>query len=115
MLMTNDDDDDLTRADRAALELALKLVRKESPGRDKQIDAKLADEPWCDVAEFAAGVCQSRALRLNPWEKPPAWLYDNEMNSEGGKFLQRMLDAGVSRYHPDPMAALEAAERRGAT
>jgi hypothetical protein len=29
--------------------------------------------------------------------------------------LQRMLDAGVSRWHPDPLAAIAEAERQTAT
>lgn len=38
----------------------------ENPGRAKQIDRKLADEPWENVAQFAASCVQSRSLDLPP-------------------------------------------------
>ena len=74
-----------------------------------QLDQKLKDEPWTDVAEFAAACVQSRALHLKPWETAPCDILDHDPDSPGKRLLKRMLDAGVSRFAPDPIAALEAA------
>jgi hypothetical protein len=99
----------MKKTDRDALHLAMKIAR-EDPARAGQLDAKLADEPWHEVAEFAATCCQSRALHLKPWEIPPCDILDSDGDVEGARLLKRMLAAGVSRFHPDPMAALEQAE-----
>src|SRR5436853_7916108 len=94
--------------DREALEEAMRLLRLE-PGRARQLEDKLADESWLAVAEFAASCVQSRTLHLKPWELPPADIYDDDPDSPGKRLLARMLAAGISRYAPDPLAALEAA------
>jgi hypothetical protein len=97
--------------DQLALEEAMRIARLE-PGRSRQLDAKLKDESWRDVAEFAASCVQSRALHLKPWETAPCDIYDDDPDSPGKRLLKRMLEAGVSRYAPDPLAALEAARAR---
>jgi len=94
--------------DEEALAEAMRIARLE-PGRAWQLDEKLKDEPWRDVAEFAALCVQSRALHLKPWELPPCEINEDDADSPGKRLLKRMLDAGVSRYAPDPLAALEAA------
>jgi hypothetical protein len=70
----------LSRTDRAALELAIEVTRRESPARRKQIDDFLSDplriRPWIEVATFAAGCAQGRALNLQPWEFPPCHISD---------------------------------------
>ena len=45
------------------------------------------------------------ALHLQPWEPLPAEIYDDEMDSEGGRLLKRVVAASVSKYHPVPMVA----------
>jgi hypothetical protein len=67
---------------------------------------------------FVVGRCQDRNLQLRPWECPPFRTRDvDEPSDEWGNrpgevaLLKRMLRAGVSRFHPDPMAAIEAAEQ----
>jgi len=57
--------------DRVALELALTQCRAEDADRDAQITAMLAERPWRQVAEFASTCCQSRALKLKPWQLSP--------------------------------------------
>jgi hypothetical protein len=102
----------MNKRDRAALELAMAKAREE-PGRSEQLDAKLMDEPWEEVAQFAAGCVQSRALRLAPWERPPCETFLDEDDPERApavQLLTRMLKAGVSRFHPSPIEACEAAE-----
>ncbi len=56
----------MTRNDTDALRLALGLCRNESPGRAAQIDSKLRDEPWSDVARFFARVSLVLAAGLFP-------------------------------------------------
>jgi hypothetical protein len=94
--------------DREALQEAMRIMRAE-PGRARQLDEKLQDESWIVVAEFAASCAQSRALHLKPWELPPCDIYEDDPDSPGKRLLKRMLDAGISQFHPDPIAALEAA------
>ena len=114
--------DDLDRIDQAALELAMEMARQE-PGRDEQLDSMLEDRPWVDVAAFAAGCCQSRTLGLKPWEIPPCWVVDpdnadntpHELKEHDGrrqaaKLRRQMRKFGISQWHPDPLAAIEAAK-----
>ena len=93
--------------DREALEAAMVKTREE-PERAEQLDEMLKDRSWIEVAEFAASHCQRRALRLKPWELPPCDIYEDDPDSPGKRLLKRMLDAGISQFHPDPVAALEA-------
>jgi hypothetical protein len=116
MLMISDDDDTpppLTQNDIAALELALKLMREESEGRAQQLALKLAEDGWWSTARFAAYSCQVDSLHLKPWEHPPCWVDDPDdyPDREAVRLLKRMEAAGISKYDPDPMAALEAAKK----
>jgi len=107
----------MTRNDRNALKLTLALCRNESPARSHQIDSKLEDEPWEEVVRFAAFCCQGRSLHLMPWDLPPCCASegdDSDIDAEAVKLLRKMLAAGVSRWHPDPMAAIEEAKRKAA-
>ena len=110
--------------DKAALELAMSRCKAEGAGRAEQIESMLngthyADKsfgkwadpprPWAEVAQFAAYCAQFIALRLRPWERPPCHS-SGEGDDAAAVLLRRMLKAGISRWHPDPMAALEAAK-----
>ena len=105
----------MTRNDRAALKLAIEQARNEDEGRAQQIDSMLEDQPWAEVATFAAFCCQTRALNLDPWQEPPCCAGPaKHCDPDARKLLEQMLAAGVSRWHPDPMAALaEAKEKCG--
>jgi hypothetical protein len=109
--------------DREALKRALVACRTESPARAKQIDSMLLDEPWERVAVFAASCAQSRSLGLMPWQSPPfranlAHLKkpfdDPRGERESAELLKRLLDANLSPFEPDPIAALERAEKKRA-
>ncbi len=114
--------------DRAALELAIEVTRNESAARRQQVDDFLSSplwiRPWFDVATFCASCAQSRRLNLPPWQPPPCNIGNiaaalNDLDPQRGyraaaRLLQRMLDAGVSRWHPDPLAAIAEAEQRQA-
>ena len=103
------------RIDVAALKLAMKLARGQ-PGRAGQLDRKLEDEDWFEVAMFAAYCCQCRALQLKPWQPAPMHSRKSYLEEpfgdvfgcrEAAELLQRMLALGISRYHPDPLKAIE--------
>lgn len=66
----------MRKIDRDALTRAIAMLRLESPGRSRQIDDKLAEEPWENVAEWCAYCCQCDTVRLRPWQTPPCWIYD---------------------------------------
>jgi hypothetical protein len=107
----------MNRTDRLALKLAIETARRESPGRRQQIDSMLGDRPWREVAEFASTCCQGRALRLKPWEVVPCDWHPDDMDADqlrgahaAAELRARMAKANISRWHPDPLRALEAAE-----
>src|SRR5262245_44578858 len=110
----------MTKRDRAALELAMQHARRD-PDVAAQLDSKLRGmkledgrrwacppEPWREVAEFAAWHCQIESLSLMPWELPPC-ASDGVGDEKHAKLYRQLTTAGVSVFHPDPVAALEAA------
>jgi hypothetical protein len=124
MTMCIDDDEILEAVDQEALERAIEIVRtKGTPREQRHIEAKLATDEWIDVAEFAAYSCQFTALSLRPWQSPPCWIDDvvGTLNAgddgicgeyQAARLLRRLLDAGLSRYEPNPLAALAAKKAR---
>jgi hypothetical protein len=100
--------------DKDALTRALELTRAE-PDSAEQIESMLKDRPWEEVAQFAAYYQQCKNLRLKPSEMPPCHGAVN-ISIPGSasdlrfpaanQLLQRMLDAGLSQWEPDPEAAL---------
>jgi hypothetical protein len=102
----------LDPADLEALQLALAQCRK---SRRDQIDRMLKDEGWWYAARFSAYGCQIRALKLKPWQDPPCCVRDENEPRVGeesaAKLLRQMLKAGISGWHPDPVAALEEREK----
>jgi hypothetical protein len=112
----------LSESDVEALTLALELQCAESAEMNREIRAKIAAEGWEKIAREAAWACQDRALRCKPWEwvvparvddlqasllAPP----DDHTGRRGAaELLQKMLAAGISRFHPDPVGALRKAE-----
>ena len=111
---------ELNAVDRDALERAMAIAQRE-PQRAEHLASKLEDEDWREVAEFAAYGCQIESLGLKPWQSPPVHIDENadepdnaerEPDTVGRKLLRQMLRAGVSRYEPDPLAALQQANKR---
>lgn len=110
--------------DRAALQLAINLTRRESAERRRQIDDMLRHDDWFAAATFAAYHCRVRALRLKPWETPPLYVVDPDDPNAGpcrgtvsnnwpaaARLVKQMQALGISKFHPDPIAAIEAAAR----
>ena len=110
----SDDEGELSNLDREALTRAIEIVSRE-PDRAGQLKKMLLDEPWAEVARFAAYSAQGRVLHLKPWQVPPCVVDEenpNERDVAAQALLRKMLAAGVSRYEPDPMTALAAAKRK---
>ena len=104
----------MDKHDRHALKLAMALCRAEDEACAEQIDSMLEDRSWAEVSAFAASHCQSRALRLAPWQQPPCnGDSKHHPDPDARALLEQMLALGVSRWHPDPMAALEETKRKG--
>ena len=98
-------------------------VSRRARGAMRPIFASIAVDPVVDrVATFCASCAQSRSLRLPPWQPAPcnignieAALADTDEVSgyrAAALLCQRMQRCGVSRWHPDPVAACEAAEAK---
>jgi hypothetical protein len=93
------------------------MARAESQETAGQIDRMMASRPFEEVGRFAAYHCQRRNLRLKPWETAPCDAgphrdpdaVDSHGYAAAAGLLERMLAAGLSRWEPDPIAALEAA------
>src|SRR5262249_52830432 len=103
-----------SEVDDDALRRAMAITRRD-PSRAMQLDEMLRDEPGTGVAEFAAYGCQREALGMRPWQEPPCVADENDprdRDQNARRLLRRMLDAGVSRYEPDPMEALKAKGKR---
>jgi hypothetical protein len=114
MTTTLRDDDRLTDADEAAIALAIEMERAVNP---KEIAEMLCTRTLEEVGRFAVGRCQDRNLNLKPWECPPYQTRDvGETSDDWGcrpnevALLNRMRRAGVSKFHPNPLAVIEAAE-----
>jgi hypothetical protein len=118
----------MNQIDKAALERAIELYRAGSRTQRQRIDAQLAKgDDWEDVATYCAFHMQMENLRLPPWQRRLARSAPGNMASvladpdsqrgyrSAALLRQRMERCGVSRWHPNPVAACEAAERRTAT
>jgi hypothetical protein len=112
--------DDFTPADLDALERCIEVARAESPSRAAQIDEKLLDQPRWSVGLFACGCAQANSLNLLPWQSPifRASLEnldkpygDPRGERQGAELLKKLLSLNLSRFEPDPMAAIADAER----
>jgi len=117
----------LNSIDREALGRALKLIlgrpEREDPGRREQVERLLREEGWFVAADFCVYCCQMELVRPRLWQPVPSDITDIEGtlakgdDGLGGSYraallLKRMLAAGLSRYEPDPVRALEAKRRQ---
>lgn len=96
-------------ADTHALRRCMEIAMRD-PARKQQLESKLKDESWHAVAKFACYVVQTDNLHLPLWaEFPPCWADEHDpqpQDKSAQRLLRKMLQAGLSRYEPDPMAAL---------
>jgi hypothetical protein len=117
----------LSPVDREALERALKIIlgrpEREDRGRRAQVERMLEEDGWFRAAGFCVYCCQMELVRPRLWQPIPSDITDIEGtlakgdDGLGGSYraallLKRMLAAGLSRYEPDPVRALEAKRRQ---
>ena len=99
---------DCNEVDREALTRSLQMILEgHDRGRAEQVQDFLDDKEHCGwwyAAHFCASICQSQALGLTPWQSPPC---DAE-GEDAARLLKRMLNYGISKYEPDPIAAINA-------
>ncbi len=98
----------LTDVDREAITRAIEITRKESRARRRQVDAKLRTEPFEAVGRFCAFSAQIEFMHLQPWESTIVYTDLPESHA----LRRRLIAAGLSKYEPDPLAALERVETR---
>jgi hypothetical protein len=114
-------EENISALDREALQRALDGAHLESPQRSKQLTAKLQRDGWIDTAQLACSIMQAKSLGLLPHQARPyainlaAALREpfgaEHGRREGADIVQRLLVCGLSRYEPDPDAALRRVER----
>jgi hypothetical protein len=102
--------DECDAVDLDALRRCVALTRAESAVRRQQIDDLLTREPWIEVAQHCAYRRQMKALGLPPWAQPPSTC--GEEDAAANELLDKMLDADISQFEPDPIAALARAEAK---
>jgi hypothetical protein len=105
--------------DRTAMQAAIEELLRLEPDWQETIAGMLMRQPWEEVGLFAAICCQTRALRLRAHECAPAETHNVAEPSNHYSFrpsevrlLKRVLSLGVSRFAPDPMRAIAAAEAK---
>ena len=118
--------EDLSPADKAALEHAIEQYRASGRWQRQTIDDLFArGDDWADVGRYAAFHCQCERLHLPPWLVAPCDVNNIERDlvrtddraertglRAAAQLLKRMLDAGLSRFEPDPLGALARVEQR---
>jgi hypothetical protein len=119
--MTTTTPDAISAVDRAALERALAIMlRHRELGRDFRHRLDEQKEPWADIARHAALSCQLQSMGLKPWQVAPCEAEINQIDPPGDEHhrtrhasltLERLLNSSLSRYEPDPPAALARVER----
>jgi hypothetical protein len=93
-------------SDRDCLDLATTIVLRH-PQRRIEFQNLVRERGWDEAAMVAAYDCQARSMRLRWWEQPRAWPASAAKIGPPG--CCRMARRGISRYHPNPLAAIAAA------
>jgi hypothetical protein len=110
----------MTKKDREALDLCIKIA-----SRDPKFEEVCKGVPnsnggwfvppktWEEKAQTACHWCQFKSLNLKPWQSAPYSPTVDPINGDDAaiRLRDKMLAAGVSIYHPDPMAALHEARQ----
>lgn len=116
----------LAEGDLHAMRLAISLCLANDPpdpGGVEQITDMLDDpedlygNSWRDVARHCVIQQQTARLNLSPGQYPPCSIdlayRQPARDLPQARLLRKMLHAGISRYHPDPMGALRAKRAAG--
>jgi hypothetical protein len=79
---------ELSPVDREALELAIEHdLTLSGAATRQQIEAKLREEPWLEVAMFCAYGQQCANLKLEPWQPPPCWAEIDDDDGNDGPIM----------------------------
>jgi hypothetical protein len=109
----------LSEADHEALNRAVEMMRNDpDPRRRTQIAEMLREDPWSEAAIFAAYHCQCERLKLKPFEPAPVDVDPSDVDRilrigrshqgyQAARLVRQLLDAGLSRYEPDPAKVIE--------
>ena len=109
-------DDALSPVDEDALRRALDEVQRD-PQEAEHFARLLKSKSWAEVARTASYHCQRQNLKLKPWESPPQFgdvvtaHGDPKARDKARRLLDRLLASNLSRYEPNPEAALARVER----
>ena len=104
----------MTPTDRDALERAVELCRAESAasrselttGWPRATTGPISRRPARIIASLPRCIaCRGKARRCCDIDRP-------RRDQHAAELLRRLLDAGLSRYEPNPIAALERAEAK---
>lgn len=105
----------LTPVDHDALRRALAEARRErNPALQAQLDRKERDHGLLQAQLTAARHCQRKNLKLRLWESPPIYGdlvvegLDPFLRRRARELLGKLSARGLSRYEPNPEAALQA-------
>jgi hypothetical protein len=111
----------ISEVDQDAFERALAIMlRHRELGRDFKRRLGEGREPWADIARHAALSCQLQSMGLKPWQVASCEVEINQIDPPGDEHhrtrhasltLERLLNSSLSRYEPDPPAALARVER----
>ena len=105
---------ELTDEDSRALDRAVDLACLDATEKAK-IEARFeAGDAWRDVAVDCARHLQRKNLALRPWENVPMHgdIDQPRRDQHAYELLQRLSSLGLSRYEPQPLAAIERATAR---
>ena len=112
----------MTKTDIAALELAIERARAHGPLHAQQIDGMLVDQLWEEVGDLKSVSASAARRSSRPGSPrrakcPPTTIQSTiptlaKCRREAVRLLREMLDLGISRWHPDPLAALEEAKEQ---
>jgi hypothetical protein len=107
----------MKRIDRDAMRRAISILRGRGGEDQRQIEEMLSERGFAEAGPFAAYLLQCSRLVLKPWMAPPCAAHEEVGPTEyddcyGNRraeveLLRRLLAAGLSRWEPDPVAALE--------
>jgi hypothetical protein len=106
----------ISEVDQDAFERALAIMlRHRELGRDFKRRLDEREEPWDAIGRHAALVCQVESMGLKPWQVAPCEVEINQIDPPRDEHrrtrhasltLERLLNAQLSRWEPDPPAAL---------
>jgi hypothetical protein len=102
--------DNLDEVDLDALNRCLEIAK-----RDRETRELMAEKPVTEAMETAVYLCQHSALNLKTWQEPPCVEDEDDpdpRDPDAQKLLRELLQAGISRFEPDPIAALQRVKRR---